>query len=259
VQVGAVLSQISPGAPNAYAKVTQTSGANPFFAYGVVNDGASPGQRSGDGAFQAAAQSCSYSVSAPAVVGPTGGTTSLELTAAAGCPWDLSSDAAWLRVTPPPIPLGGGTIGLTVDANAAAAERNGALNLAGSVFAVRQLGNVAGPYDGSWNGDTAQAKPIRFTVAKNEVTSLTLSLDVAVGFCHASGSVTSEPSLKPVVQNSMFSTRFTASSATGGAVIDVGGTFASGSSASGTVNVPIVLAGDNVCLGNAPFSWTATK
>ena len=27
------------------------SGANPFLAYGVVNDGGAPGQRSGDGAY----------------------------------------------------------------------------------------------------------------------------------------------------------------------------------------------------------------
>ena len=36
---------------NAYARVTRTSGTNPFVTYGVINDGGIPGQRSGDGAF----------------------------------------------------------------------------------------------------------------------------------------------------------------------------------------------------------------
>ncbi|HEV8268684.1 MAG TPA: choice-of-anchor D domain-containing protein, partial [Thermoanaerobaculia bacterium] len=50
-QITTVLSQYAPGTSNAYARVTRTSGGNPFVAYAVVNDGAAPGQRSGDGAF----------------------------------------------------------------------------------------------------------------------------------------------------------------------------------------------------------------
>ena len=34
-----------------YLQVRKVSGGNPFVAYGVINDGARPGQRSGDGAF----------------------------------------------------------------------------------------------------------------------------------------------------------------------------------------------------------------
>ena len=34
-----------------YVQVRKVSGSNPFVAYGVINDGARPGQRSGDGAF----------------------------------------------------------------------------------------------------------------------------------------------------------------------------------------------------------------
>jgi len=37
--------------PSGYARITRTAGTNPYLAYAVVNDGASPGQRSGDGAF----------------------------------------------------------------------------------------------------------------------------------------------------------------------------------------------------------------
>lgn len=50
-QIGMILAQYAPAASNGYALVTRTSGAGPFVAYAVLNDGAGPGQRSGDGAF----------------------------------------------------------------------------------------------------------------------------------------------------------------------------------------------------------------
>jgi len=51
VQIGNVLAQYAPGTTSGYAHVTRTAGKNPFIAYAVVNDGAQPGQRTGDGAF----------------------------------------------------------------------------------------------------------------------------------------------------------------------------------------------------------------
>jgi hypothetical protein len=54
VQINAVLAQYAPGVANGYAQVTRTSGANPFIAYAVINDGSQAGQRSGDGAFVSA-------------------------------------------------------------------------------------------------------------------------------------------------------------------------------------------------------------
>ena len=50
-QIGSVLSTYAPGSSNAYARITRTSGSNPFVAYAVVNDGARPGERTGDGAL----------------------------------------------------------------------------------------------------------------------------------------------------------------------------------------------------------------
>jgi len=225
----------------------------------IVNDGDAPGKRSGDGAFSAARQDCVYDVSAPAVVGRSGGATRLDLTVADGCPWDVSSDVPFLRLDPPPIRLGSGSIGLAVDASSGPAERTGTLNLAGAAFPVRQLGDAAGPYDGNWNGETAQQRPIAFRIDRNEVLSLTLSFDVSVGFCHAAGTVTSEPSLKPVVQASAFQSSFLVSGPTGSALLDVHGAFASAASASGTFGVPLVTAGSNVCLGNDAIAWTASK
>ena len=53
-QIGTILAAYAPGVTSGYAKVTRTSGNNPFVTYAVINDGGQPGQRSGDGAFVSA-------------------------------------------------------------------------------------------------------------------------------------------------------------------------------------------------------------
>ncbi len=50
-QVGTILATGAPGTEAAWARVRRTSGPGPFLAYTVVNDGAAPGERSGDGAY----------------------------------------------------------------------------------------------------------------------------------------------------------------------------------------------------------------
>lgn len=50
-QLGAILAEHAPGETQGYARDTRVSGTNPFIAYGVINDGGSPGERTGDGAF----------------------------------------------------------------------------------------------------------------------------------------------------------------------------------------------------------------
>lgn len=49
-QINSILSTYAPATQQAYARVTQTAGNNSNILYAVVNDGAQPGQRSGDGA-----------------------------------------------------------------------------------------------------------------------------------------------------------------------------------------------------------------
>ena len=49
-QIDQVLKH-APGATQGYIRIRRVSGANPFLAYGVVNDGGAPGQRTGDGAY----------------------------------------------------------------------------------------------------------------------------------------------------------------------------------------------------------------
>ena len=46
-QENGILGRISQG----YVQVRKVSGNNPFVAYGVINDGGRPGERSGDGAY----------------------------------------------------------------------------------------------------------------------------------------------------------------------------------------------------------------
>jgi Concanavalin A-like lectin/glucanases superfamily len=53
VQINAFLSAFAPGITNAYVRITRTSGVNAYAAYGVVNDGGNPGERTGDGAYTA--------------------------------------------------------------------------------------------------------------------------------------------------------------------------------------------------------------
>jgi hypothetical protein len=50
-QIGTILASEAPDTGTAWARVRRTSGAGPFLAYSVVNDGAAPGERSGDGAY----------------------------------------------------------------------------------------------------------------------------------------------------------------------------------------------------------------
>lgn len=49
-QMNSILSAYAPATRQAYVRVTQTAGHNSNILYAVVNDGAQPGQRSGDGA-----------------------------------------------------------------------------------------------------------------------------------------------------------------------------------------------------------------
>ena len=51
LQIGSLYEKYAPSTRQGYLQVIQTSGANPFVAYSVINDGSSPGQRTGDGAF----------------------------------------------------------------------------------------------------------------------------------------------------------------------------------------------------------------
>ena len=50
-QINGILGDYAPGIRQGYVRIIRISGNNPFLAYGVINDGGAPGQRSGDGAY----------------------------------------------------------------------------------------------------------------------------------------------------------------------------------------------------------------
>ena len=50
-QINGILANHARSTTQGYVRVRKISGNNPFLAYGVVNDGGAPGQRSGDGAY----------------------------------------------------------------------------------------------------------------------------------------------------------------------------------------------------------------
>ena len=50
-QINGILGKYAPGTTQGYVRIRKVSGANPFLAYGVVNDGGAPGERTGDGAY----------------------------------------------------------------------------------------------------------------------------------------------------------------------------------------------------------------
>ena len=50
-QINGILGKYAPGITQGYVWIRKISGNNPFLAYGVINDGGAPGQRSGDGAY----------------------------------------------------------------------------------------------------------------------------------------------------------------------------------------------------------------
>ena len=50
-QINGILARHAPGTTQGYVRIRKVSGANPFLAYGVVNDGGAPGQRTGDGSY----------------------------------------------------------------------------------------------------------------------------------------------------------------------------------------------------------------
>ena len=50
-QIDRILLRANPETRQGYIRIKKMSGQNPFLAYGVINDGGAPGQRSGDGAY----------------------------------------------------------------------------------------------------------------------------------------------------------------------------------------------------------------
>jgi hypothetical protein len=85
-----------------------------------------------------AAQTCTYAINPMSTSAPaSGGTTSVTLTAGAGCTWTSTSNVPWISVTSGASGAGNGTVGLMVAANGGVA-RTGTATIAGQTFTVSQ-------------------------------------------------------------------------------------------------------------------------
>jgi hypothetical protein len=94
--------------------------------------------------FTFGAGGCTYSLSpTSASIAAAGGTSSVTVTAGAGCAWTVTSNAGWL-VPAVSSGAGNGTVSYTVAVNSSGG-RAGLLSIAGLTVTVNQAGAVSGP------------------------------------------------------------------------------------------------------------------
>jgi len=262
-QIDRVLQAAAPNVRQGYARVTRTSGTNPFLAYAVVNDGASPGDRSGDGAFLPPERECAFDVPAdPRTYGPSGGTESAYIQTASACTFTAESSVSWMRITLGASSSGNSQVQWAIDANPAAEPRTGSITVAGTRIPVTQLGNAPGLYDGTWSGATSKGLPVSFRIEKNEVKEPTIGIDTLVGgSCHVQGTFVLARSPAVVVPNGTFEASFAAVLSGGTATVEVKATFSLTGSATGSYRVPFARTSGAQCTTvNAPWeTFTASR
>jgi hypothetical protein len=82
---------------------------------------------------------CTYSLSAPShAASPSGGPGTVNVVAAAGCPWTAATDAAWIAIGSGASGTGDGTVQFAVAVNGTGAQRIGTIVIAGQTFTVTQ-------------------------------------------------------------------------------------------------------------------------
>lgn len=84
---------------------------------------------------------CAYSITPTSQSLPSQASvgTVITVTTAAGCAWSAVSNQPWITVTSGTVGSGAGTVGFSVAANPAGADRQGTLTIAGQIFTVIQL------------------------------------------------------------------------------------------------------------------------
>ena len=266
VQLPMVLGQV-PGTPsNAYVKVRRTSGTNPFIAYAVVNDGAAPGLRSGDGAYLAAEPDCRYHSTEGALSpGRSGGRYLASIPIQTNCPWTIATTEGWITFPSYAQSSGKGpaNFGIDVARNETGTPRSGVVQVGGAALQVVQGANAPSVYDGTWSGTTGQGKPISFRVEKGEIVSLTLGMAITVS-CGSAVATYTEPFSSPQgVHPGAFDIRTELTSAgSGSPFTTIWGAFTSTNRANGSFTVSEIVTNGSRCmiLGEKPgFTWTATK
>ena len=89
-----------------------------------------------------AGTSCGYLISPSSLTlaGSIGASSSVTVTAAAGCSWTAVSNSPWLSVYIGATGTGNGSVAYSVQANTTSAARTGSLTIAGNTFTVTQPG-----------------------------------------------------------------------------------------------------------------------
>lgn len=259
-QIGTVLSQHAPGTTQGYARVTRTAGTNPFLAYAVINDGGSPGDRSGDGAFLPAVNECSYSLSPSTFTLPAAGSAgSVEVTTASGCPWAATAQTSWIQITSATSGTGSGTVTFSVSTNTDPAPRTGTLSIGGQTVSVTQAAAAqGGSYDGNWTGSTSHGKAVSFRISKTAFEMFEIGF-VLSGGCGVEGKTT----VTFTVPKAITGSAFTIATTPGGnpsLSFTAHGTFTSDSTASGDATFSFVQSLPlTPCTATGTSTWTASK
>ena len=82
---------------------------------------------------------CIYAISPEReVFRAPGGTGSINVTAAGGCPWQASSNVDWITLGSATTGSGNGSFSYTVSPNTTGDKRKGKITVAGEVFVVKQ-------------------------------------------------------------------------------------------------------------------------
>ena len=89
------------------------------------------------------APSCAYAIAPTSIsMAPAGGTTTVAITAAAGCSWTAASNASWLAVVGVGTGAANGSVTVSASVNTGS-TRTGTLTIAGQTFTVTQTGSCA--------------------------------------------------------------------------------------------------------------------
>jgi len=114
---------------------------------------------------------CSYAINPTSTsIASTGGTGSVNVSAAAGCSWRASSNAGWITITSGASGVGNGTVGFRVD-DLSAGTRTGTLTIAGLTFTVTQTTETRCSYTISPTNRDASPLGAAFSVSVSTTSS----------------------------------------------------------------------------------------
>ena len=82
---------------------------------------------------------CTYAINPQfATFNSPGGSSSIIVTAQAGCAWSAESNSSWITLTSPCCGTGNGQVNYTVASNSTGVGRNGVITIAGKKYNVKQ-------------------------------------------------------------------------------------------------------------------------